>query len=324
MKNNYALIADIGGTYARFASIVNRSKNLTNIQILKCSDFAKPEDAIEAYLKIHNINNLEYICIAVAGPVARDSVSFTNSSWNICTADLKKRYNVKHVKLLNDFESIAYSLLHLKDDQLLSIPESGYTIDKESFVIGVLGPGSGLGIAGLCCRNKKLFSLASEGGHSGFAPETEIQHHILHVLFNKFNRVTNEQLLSGPGLVNIYNAICELEAVDCVACDPAAIFTEAKNSNNSISKKAVTVFFEILGQVAGDLALTFSAYDGIYIAGGMCQRNPEMLVNSPFRESFENKGKQKFLLENTPTWLITYKYPGLLGASIYARNHLIG
>lgn len=316
------LIADIGGTYVRFACIFGHSDDLSNVQKLTCADFKTPEDAINKYIENQNIKELDAIYIAAAGPIIDDCIKLTNNTWELCASNLKKQYQVKHVALLNDFEAIAYSLPHLTEGQLLQIGETKHIPNQENFTFALIGPGSGLGIASLCCRNKYLFPLVTEGGHSSFAPENDIQYNLLRILLEKFNRVTNEDLISGPGLVNIYNSICELEAVDCLSCSPATIFSAAKDTSDPIAKKVIHIFFEILGQAAGDLALTFGAYDGVFITGGIVQRYPEMLLNSSFRERFECKGKQNALLKKTPTWLITEEYPGLIGTNKIAKKNL--
>jgi glucokinase len=323
-NTHYSLLADIGGTYARFGCTVNGSAELHNIQKLKCADYATLEDAINAYLENFEINELGSICMAVAGPIKDNCVNFTNNSWKICSESLKGQYRVNFAKLLNDFEAIAYSLLHLKDDQIYTISETNSSLDKNNFKLCVLGPGSGFGIASLTCKNKKIFTTSSEGGHASFAPINKVQQDIFNALDKKYDRVTNEHLLSGPGIVNIYDAFCKLEGVECLLFNAASIFDEVRNSNNSIAKHTVDIFYEVLGQVAGDIALILNTYDGVFIAGGIAQRYPELLVNSSFRKTFEEKGKQRYLLKNTPTTLITYKYPGLLGASVYNKYYTKG
>ena len=158
------LIADIGGTYVRLAHFVNHSTYLLNVQKLKCSDFEKPEDAINKYIKNHNIKQLAAIYIAAAGPIINGCVKLTNITWELCASNLKKQYRANQVKLLNDFVAIFYSLSHLTDEQLISIGDIKHIPNKENFTFGLLGPGSGLGITSLYSRNKQLFPLVSEGG----------------------------------------------------------------------------------------------------------------------------------------------------------------
>lgn len=318
-RYNYALLADIGGTYARFACSINGSTELINIQKLNCADFKTSGMAINAYLNHFGIHNISSICMAVAGPIKDDGVKFTNNTWEVSTQTLKDQYKVEFVKLLNDFEAIAYSLLQLKKDQLLPISNTSCISDKNNSKFCVLGPGSGFGIASLTCQDKRTFTSSSEGGHISFAPVNEVQQSLYSILDKKFDRVTNEHLLSGQGIINIYKSLCEMECIECLLSSPADIFTNAINSNNHVAKNTIQIFLEILGQVAGDIALILNAYDGVYIAGGIVQRYPELIGNSSFRKSFENKGKHSFLLKNTPTTLITYPYSGLLGASCYSR-----
>ena len=158
-----------------------------------------------------------------------------------------------------------------------------------------------------------LVPVTGEGGHVGFAPETALQIEILNVLREKFERVSAERLIAGSGLENIYQALATIRGEKNSGLSPAEIFAERGGSK--VAAEAIDVFFELLGQVAGDLALTLGAEDGIYIAGGIAKRYPEILAISRFRSAFENKGRHRSFMERIPTRLITHEQPGLLGAA---------
>ena len=317
------LIADIGGTNARFALASRTSPWFEQAQTLQCADFETIEQAIDTYLATHQLSTIDGICFAVAGPIQDESVRFTNNHWFIKLSDLQSRYNTQRVQLLNDFESIAHSLANLQAEDLSAIGTQNSPLDtQKDFSLAVLGPGSGLGIAGLRKVSQQIVPIASEGGHVGFAPDNPMQDKILKLLHAKFERVSNERLLSGPGLVNIHEALCELNGIENPGLSPADIAVASREKSDLLCIQSMELFFEILGQVAGDTALSLGAYQGIYIGGGIAQRYPRQLANSKFRHGFENKGRCRQIMGSIPTWLITHKNPGLLGASVFACNYL--
>jgi glucokinase len=223
------------------------------------------------------------------------------------------------VELLNDFAAIAYSVPFLGGDDLLTIcsPEPRQ-LDGPDYTVGVIGPGTGLGAEGLRKHGSELILIESEGPHSGFAPETAKQVEILQVLRKELGRVSPENLVSGPGIENLYRVLRQVDGLGEHQLSAAAIFDAAQQGKDSTASDAVDTFFEILGQVAGDFALTIGAVDGIFIAGGIAQRYPDMLSNSRFRHGFEHKGGHKYLMEAIPTQLIRHTQPGLLGAAYSA------
>lgn len=317
------LIADIGGTNARFALSTGSPAYFTQAQTLEAVEFEHVTDAIDVYLQAHNIEQLSAISLAVAGPIRDGKVSFPNMHWSIDCAELSKRYHTDQVSLLNDWEAISYSLSSLSNDDLISIGGDWDGLPDSDYTVGALGPGSGLGMSGLLRRDNKLIPLVTEGGHAGFSPEDQLQGQILSYLHQKFGeRISRERLLSGPGLINIHEALCEIHGVENPGLIAADIAVAGINKTDSICVQTFDLFFEILGQVAGDIALALGANQGIFIGGGICQRYPSQLAASNFRKGFENKGRHSHLMTNMPTWLITHKNPGLLGASIYARTHL--
>lgn len=321
MSDQPILIADIGGTNARFAFASNHSPFFTHAQTLSCADYTTIEDAIDAYLSANNVNKIKALSFAVAGPIINEAVNFTNNNWSIRCADLRSRYQIEQAYLLNDFEAIAYSLGKLNDDNLIDIGGNWQKPSSNDFTVAVIGPGSGLGVAGLCQRDGKLFPLVSEGGHAGFAPENQQQGQVLNYLHKKYaNRVSRERVLSGPGLVNIHEALCDIAGQENPALNAADIANAAVDASDEICVQSLSLFFEILGQLAGDTTLSIGANQGVFIGGGIAQRYPEQLAASKFRDGFENKGRYRDSLKKVPTWLITHKNPGLLGASIYSHG----
>lgn len=322
MSNQTTLIADIGGTNARFAISAANPPYYCNALTLQCCDHPTLLDAIDTYLSQHHKEQPDALCFAVAGAVKDETMSFLNNNWSLSAQELRERYHTKQVKLLNDFESVSYCLPQLSSADLLVIGDGIQGKQHNNYCVGVIGPGSGLGVAGLIVKNGYPQPIAGEGGHAGFAPDSLEQAQILEYLQSKFRRVSNERLLSGPGLVNIHEALCAINKVDNPGLGPADIAVAAREQNDPLCEQTMKLFFEILGQVAGDTALTLGAFDGIYIGGGIAQRYPNQLLRSAFRTGFENKGRYQAMMKTIPTWLITHSNPGLLGASVYANKFL--
>lgn len=316
--NNVRLIADIGGTNARFA-LADSEHGFTTEQTFKAADYPHIHDAIDAYISAQGIESLAVIVLAVAGPIIDGAVSFPNSHWSFTHTGLVERYNTTNVIILNDWEAIGYSLSALSTDDLISIGGDWTPKTDGNASYSAVGPGSGLGVGGLKRFNGQLVPLITEGGHVGFAPQTEVQYALGAVLHEMVGgRVSAERLLSGPGIENIYKAVCLLEGVAASKTSAAEITTAALAGGDEECEEAMALFFEVLGQTAGDVALSQGGFDGVFIGGGICQRFPDKLITSGFRKAFENKGRSVTLMQTIPTWLITHPNPGLLGSATVA------
>lgn len=314
MPDRCLLIGDIGGTNARFALATTDRPGFHSVVEVQCEDFASADDAISHYLETTNAATPGAVCLAAAGPVVNDSVKVTNNHWDISAADTRADFGIEAVRLINDFTAIAYSIPLLTENEVQSIGRhDNRSLPTDRFDVAVLGPGTGLGVAGLCRRGDTLVPITGEGGHVGFAPETPLQTEILAVLHERFGRVSAERLIAGSGLENIHQALATIHGEAGNKLSAAEIF--AARTYDRLATEAVDVFFELLGQVSGDLALTLGAVDGVYIAGGIAKRYPEILESSRFRQAFESKGRRRSLMERIPTRLITYDQPGLLGAA---------
>ena len=338
------LIGDVGGTNARFALLDAKQGEVgyRDELVLQAADFDSPEVAIEHYLAEAQAGSPDVICIAAAGPVAAGAVELTNNAWQLREASLQSHFGAR-VALLNDFEAVARSLPALGQAHIAPVGSPSLpALASADFTLGVVGPGTGLGAAGLVRRSGHESTLTTEAGHNGFAPESKLQGAVRDLLHEKFGRVSDERLVSGAGLINIYTALAQLQGAQLQgaqlqgaqlqgqsaesvssastmgAIGAADIFAEA--GSNPLAKDAVNLFFEVLGQVAGNFALAIGAWDGIYIAGGIVQRYPELMAASGFRAGFENKGRHRRLMEGIPTAMIQHRHPGLLGAAAVART----
>jgi glucokinase len=319
MAGQSLLVGDIGGTNARFALADRKTPGFASVRTYQCADFVSADLAIKAYLRAVRARRPAAICIAAAGPIVEGSVRFTNNSWQISTRELQQEFDVQQVRLLNDFEAIAYSVPWLGAADVVSVGmPSAADLQDDEFNVAIIGPGTGLGAAGLCKRGSLIFPIVGEGGHLGFAPETQLQVELHAQLRTRFDRVSDERLVSGPGLQNIFLALGAIRGENTRPLSPAEIFSESVTDGKSVAAEAVQLFYEILGQVAGNLVLALGAFDGVYIAGGIVQRNPAMISGSRFRAGFEMKGRHRPLMERTPTSVILHENPGLLGASYCA------
>jgi glucokinase len=313
------LIGDIGGTNARFALANSEQPGFDDAMTLTCADFASADDAIRHYISERSLSAPDGICFAVAGPVIDNTVRLTNSQWTLSGVDLAREFGAEQVRLLNDFEAAAYSIPQLRPADVENIgKKSNIELSPDRFSIAVTGPGTGLGVAGLVRRGSNLVSVAGEGGNVGFAPNSDVQVKLRSELRNKFAFVSAEHLISGPGIENIYWALTEIYGEKFTPLSAGDIFAAGGNGGDPRAGEATQLFFDVLGQVAGDLALTMGAVDGVYLAGGIVKRYPTMLKNSGFRSAFEDKGRYRAYMERIPTLLITHDEPGLLGAAYCA------
>lgn len=315
------LIGDVGGTNARFAISGTDLRDMQNLQTLKAADFATLLEAISYYLDNAGVSELGAVCIAAAGPVIDGSVQFSNNTWSLTTEELKKNLATEHAAIINDFAANAYALPFLRSSDLLPLgPAGAASFDAPDMTFAVVGPGTGCGAEGLRRHGEEYLLIDSEAPRCAFAPETERQDEVLKTLRQRFGRVTSEHLVSGPGIENLYLALGQIEGLRPSALSSAEIFAAHIANSNPVASEAVEMFFEVLGQVAGDFALTIGAFDGVFVAGGVAQRYPELLAQSRFRESFERKGDYSRLMEPVPTSLITHPQPGLLGAAYCAQT----
>lgn len=321
MSESTVLVGDIGGTNARFAIARPAGPGFESERVLLCDDFISAESAIQQYLEEVSAPPVRSACLAVAGPVAEGKASLTNNHWLFDEASLRAALSCERVKLLNDFEAAALGMVELGPVDLTPVGPAGLPdLSQTDFVTAVVGPGTGFGAATLIKRDGRLTSLSGESGHVGFAPENPMQVELLASLANAFGRVSDERLVSGGGLVNIYQFLANRSQTVSERFDAATIFSRVET--DQIAQEAVALFFELLGQVAGNFVLVTGSFDGLFIAGGIVQRYPELLQRSAFRAGFENKGRHRGLMQAVPTVLVHHPLPGLLGATAFAKGWL--
>ena len=321
MARESLLIGDLGGTHARFARAATGGVSYTDEMTLPCSAYESAGSAIDDYLVRTGGWQPQALCLAVAAPVERGTARFLNSDWQLDAASLEVRFPGADIRLVNDFQAMAHAIPFLRTRDVRAIgPMHSNLPGKDDFTIGVIGPGTGLGVGGLLRIGGRDHALSSEGGHLGFAPENTLQMKVLEQLRGQFGRVSNERLLSGPGIESIYRAVQAIRKQSAAAGRADEIMARARSGEDDAAIETEKLFFEILGQVAGNLALTLGARDGIFLAGGILPLHQDRLEMGPFRAGFENKGRHRSLMERIPTWLITHPDPGLLGAACLVRS----
>jgi glucokinase len=311
-KGEIGLIGDIGATNARFA-LVHADGKTTQALVYALSDYASLSEAIAAYLKVESPPaRPAKAVLAVASPVTGDQVTLTNHPWTFSVEALRQQLGLRRLQVINDFAANAAAVPHLGESDRIQI---GVGAAVKNAPIGVIGPGTGLGVSVLVPSANGGVALASEGGHVTMTPATAQESAILDLMRRRYDHVSAERLLSGPGLVNLYNTLCELAEA------PAASFTADQITSPSIwekdprTREATSLFCAMLGTVAGNLALTLGARGGIYIAGGIAPRMSTFFAQSEFRSRFEAKGRLSSYVAAIPTYLIMRPLPVLLGAA---------
>ncbi|TRX56821.1 glucokinase [Thalassomonas sp. M1454] len=310
------IVADIGGTNLR-VGIVQPDGSVANLELFQCEEYSSLKSVLDLYLTNQNIDTSvtkTNACLAIACPVDQDLISMTNLPWSFSKSELKADLKLNHLYMINDYTAIAWSINSLSDDQKVKIG-GGESIPHTPMAI--CGPGTGLGVANVIWGHDQWISVGGEGGHADFAPVDDTEIEILKFLQTKYPRVSYEQVLSGLGIEQIYQALCSIKNVPAQDYQAKDISGKALDNSCEICLEALQQFCKILGSFAGNLALTTSAFGGVYIAGGIVPRFIEFFENSDFRARFIAKNRFTEFNSKIPTYVITEAQPGILGASAY-------
>lgn len=305
------LIADIGGTNARFA-LAFPDGRIGSECILSGADYPDLIQAAAAYLREVAGPRPRRAAVAVATPISGDWIQFTNSPWSFSTEAARQALGLEQLLIINDFTALALALPLLGPDERRQVSE-GTAVEKAP--IGLIGPGTGLGVSGLVWSGHHWIPLETEGGHVTFSACDEREWAIYRVLQRRFDHVSPERLLSGPGLVNLYTALAELEGWSAEDLVPADITDRALTGSCRHCVEVLELFCGMLGTAAGNLALTLGARGGVYIGGGIVPRLGDFFDRSAFRARFEAKGRFSDYLATIPTWVITAVNPALRGVA---------
>ena len=318
MSQELRLLADVGGTNARFA-LESGSGQFADIEVLACADYPTLGEAMQAYLgkaaaRGLAVDSVRDAAIAIANPVEEDRVSMTNHHWSFSIEALRVQQGLRTLLVVNDFAALAMALPHLAPSGRERI---GGGVELANRPIGVFGPGTGLGVSGVIpAGDDRWIALAGEGGHVSFAPATKEEVAILEALWGEYGHVSAERLLSGMGLELIHWARTG-KRLDAPNITKAAI-----DGTSGDCVQTVETFCAILGSVAGNVALTLGATGGMYVGGGIVPRLGRLFTGSSFRARFEDKGRLSPYLARIPTYLITEEFPALRGVSAMLSDRI--
>lgn len=310
------MVGDVGGTNARFgiAHLDGGVIRLEEPVVLPAADYPQGVDAVRAFLDLLAPDQRpRFAVIAAAGPIEDGSVTFTNNTaWRFSEAGLVRACGLTGARLINDFAAQALAIDHLRASDLHRIGPAGAPVTRATAAI--LGPGTGFGAAALVDDGDHRAILGGEGPHAGFAPGDEVEMEIVRRLTPRFGRVSVERLLSGPGLLNLYQTLAEMRGEPAVCAQPDEV-TRQGLAGDPLAEAALGRFCAMLGSVAGDFALAFGARRGVYIAGGIAPRILGFLEASAFRARFEAKGRMKAYMSAIPSLVVTAPYAAMTGAA---------
>ncbi|MGH8426589.1 MAG: glucokinase [Gammaproteobacteria bacterium] len=311
-----SLIADIGGTNTRLA-LIAEGRRWERLETYSNDDYPSVEDVVGEYLE-HAGAHPAAAAFAVAGPVRGDEAALTNRGWKISAASLARRFDFEHCEVVNDFSGVALGVPALRAEDSEQV---GGGERDASAPIAILGPGTGLGVAGLVPGKDGGQVLVTEGGHASIAATSERTAALFAGLRRRFGHVSMERVISGQGMENIYRGIGELDGRTVEKLEAAQIGEAAVRGDDPVAVETMALFFTLLGGVAGDLALTYGAFGGVYIAGGIVPRYLALLRESGFRAAFESKGRMSDYVKAIPAFVILHEEVELLGlaASLDAR-----
>jgi glucokinase len=315
------LLADIGGTNARFA-LEPVPGRIEQIEVLACSGYPTLADAVRAYLALPGVaaaGPVRSAAVAIANPVDGDVVRMTNHHWEFSIEALRRACGFDQLVVVNDFSALARALPHLSPGHKRQV---GGGAARAGAPMGLIGAGTGLGVSGLIPNGAGYTALQSEGGHVTFAPANELEVAILQYAWREFGHVSAERLLSGAGVELIYRALADRAGIDTPALAAPEISRRALAGECALCDEVLETFCGMLGTVAGNLAVTLGAQGGIYIGGGIVPRLGERFDRSCFRQRFEAKGRFADYLAQVPTWVITAPYPAFLGVSAILSEQL--
>ncbi len=310
------LLADIGGTNARFA-LQDAGGRLADVEVLACREYETIGAALAGYLaqaagRGLATGGVRAAALAIANPVEGDVVAMTNHHWRFSIEALRRELGLDTLLVVNDFAALAMALPYLDDGGRERVG-AGTFEGLPGRPLGLVGPGTGLGVSGVVPCDGRWIALPGEGGHASFAPVTRQEIRILEALWEELGQdeghVSAERLLSGMGLEAIHRALWgqQLGAPDITA--------RALDGSCRACRDTVEAFCAVLGSVAGNVALTLGATGGMYIGGGIVPRLGRLLHASSFRHRFEDKGRLRGYLERIPTWVVTEPYPALRGVA---------
>jgi glucokinase len=311
-REDLRLVADVGGSNARFALVAGPGGPPERSQTLSTADFPSLAEAVEHYLAAHGKPVLRRAAIAVATPITGDAVSMTNCPWAFSIEETRKRLKLERLLVLNDFEAQALALPHLSAAELRQV---GGTAPVADAARAVIGAGTGLGVSGLVSAGAgRWLPVVGEGGHVTLAAGNAREAEVIAACREERGHVSAEGLISGQGLSNLHRALLRLGRRSAPPLSPPEITERGLSGTDPLCREVLDLFCSLLGGVAGNLVLSLGARGGLYIGGGIVPRLGEFFDRSAFRASFEAKGRFAAYLAPVPAYVILAANPGLLGA----------
>jgi len=329
-KHNIILAGDIGGTKTLLALFESNKGNPIELRRKRyvSKDFENLEIIVKDFLDESEIEP-QAATFGIPGPVTNGKVKSTNLPWIINEKALSIKTGISIIKIVNDLAATAYEIPFLKKDEVITIKEGNELKEPERFVI--LAPGTGLGQAFLIYEGRQRFVIPSEGGHSDFAPTDEFEILLFRYLLKKFGHVSYERIISGSGIPNIFNFLIETnfgepkeETLERMKTeDKAAVISEmALHKKDKVCEKTLDIFVSVLGAHAGNMAITFLANGGVYLAGGIPRKILIKLRDGTFAKSFIKKGRLSEIVKSAPVYVINNEYTALHGAARLAFKQL--
>lgn len=309
----YSLVADIGGTNARFALVADSESTPIEPRNLRCAKYPTLVDAARSYLDQVALGEPWQAAMSIASPVTGDALNMTNHTWSFSVHETREELGLQRLKVLNDYTALALALPFLADDQCLKV---GVGEVRAGHPKAVLGPGTGLGVSGVVPSGDHWIPLESEGGHASYGPVNAREQQIIDVMRKTMSHVSAESLVSGPGLSLIFEVITKLDGGEAKKLSPGEVTDLALKDKCAMAAETLAIFCGILGTVAGNLALTLGARGGVYIGGGIVHKILDTFTGSSFRERFEQHGRLTKYLQKIPTYVIDSDYPALKGAVV--------
>lgn len=314
------LIADIGGTHARFAQYDHQQAAPTALATLATADFNDLESAIEHYVALHQVATADRVLLALPCPVERDPIVLTNAGWRIQRQKTCERLALQQLEVVNDFYAQAVALPFLQAADLLALDAATPAAPPASGNRVVLGPGTGLGVAAMVEENGRTMPVTGEGGHVTLAAVNDYEDDILRLARKRLGHVSAEKLISGIGLSELEQCMALVEGDDSHRRRDTRAIVQAARAHEPRALATVTQMLAFLATVAADLALNFGAFGGVYFSGGILPRVREVVDWSLFHQRFVDKGRFQSYLEHMPKYLVTHQQPGLLGLAGMIRN----
>lgn len=310
------LIGDIGGTNARFSVLSDATSEPHDVTIVQTANYPTIDAAIEDAVISKAPVKPRSTILAVAGPINGDEIPLTNCPWVVRPNDLIAHLGFEDVVVINDFEAQALAVATLDSENQLQVGRGASKPDHSKVV---LGPGTGLGVAGLVHALHAWIPVPGEGGHVDLGPRTPRDLEIFPHIELIEGRVSAEQILCGRGLLGLYSAICTADGVTPKLATPADVSNKGLSGEDRQAAEAIALFAVYLGRVAGDMAIVFNAKGGVYLSGGIPQKILPALQRPEFREAFEDKAPHREMMSRIPTFVVTHPLAAVAGLSAYAR-----